>query len=453
MQQGARKQPRGRTSAQQAKPFPVTKRQVWDAWKRVKANQGGAGIDEQSIADFEENLADNLYKIWNRMASGSYYPKPVRRVNIPKPGGGIRPLGIPTVADRVAQMVVKQALELVLEREFHPDSYGYRPNKSAHDALRQTRMRCWKWAWVLDMDIKLYFDTIDHALLMKAVRRHTDQKWVLLYIERWLTAPVIHPDGTEAARDVGTPQGGVISPLLANLFLHYSFDKWMERNYPQIPFERYADDIVCHCTSEAQARELWQVLKGRFTACNLMLHPEKTRIVYCKATGCEGTYADVSFDFLGYTFRPRKTKGRGGKIFLGFNPAISRKAAKAIRETIHSWGLARMSPLSMEQIAGRINAVVRGWITYYGAFFKSELSKVLLSIDEHLIRWMMRKYKRFRGHWRRSWRWVRKIARQNSGLFVHWTFLYGSPLFNSKRLHGKRFYSRTPYWLSSMSLY
>ncbi|MXX96218.1 MAG: group II intron reverse transcriptase/maturase [Rhodothermaceae bacterium] len=334
-------------------------------------------------------------------------------------------------------MVVKQELEPVLEREFHSDSYGYRPNKSAHDALRQTRTRCWRRAWVLDMDIKAYFDTIDHELLMKAVRRHTDQKWVLLYIERWLTAPVIHPDGTEEARDVGTPQGGVISPLLANLFLYYAFDKWMALNYPQIPFERYADDIVCHCTSEEQARDLWQVLKDRFTVCQLTLHPDKTRIVYCKQTRRNGTYPNVSFDFLGYTLRPRMTMSREGRIFLGFNPAVSRKAAKAIRETIRSWGLARMSPRPMEYIAGKINATVRGWIDYYGAFFKSELRRLFQSINQHLIRWMMRKYKRFRGHWRRSWRWLDKFARQNSGLFVHWEFLYGPPLLNSKRLYGK----------------
>lgn len=437
MQQDARKQPRGRTSTQNAKPFPVTKQQVWEAWKRVKANQGGAGIDQQSIADFEANLADNLYKIWNRMASGSYHPQAVRRVNIPKPDGGVRPLGIPTVADRVGQMVVKMFLEPILEQEFHADSYGYRPNKSAHDALKQTRKRCWERAWVLDMDIKAYFDTIDHDLLMKAVRHHTDQKWVLLYIERWLTAPVIHPDGTEEARDVGTPQGGVISPLLANLFLHYAFDKWMERNYPQIPFERYADDIVCHCTSEEQARALWKALKDRFTACSLTLHPDKTRIVYCKQAGRNGSYPGVSFDFLGYTFRPRMTKSRGGRIFLGFNPAVSRKASKAIRETIRSWELARMSPHSMEYIAGKINATVSGWIDYYGAFFKSELRWLFENINEHLVRWMMRKYKRFRGRWERSWHWLVKFARQNSGLFVHWEFLYGSPLFNSKRLYGK----------------
>ena len=417
---------------QNAKSFPVTQQQVWDAWKRVKENQGGAGMDGQSIAEFEENLEDNIYKIWNRMASGSYNPQAVRRVNIPKPDGGTRPLGIPTVSDRVAQMVVKTVLEPEVERVFHSDSYGYRPNKSAHDALQQARVRCWKWAWVLDMDIKGYFDTINHDLLMKAVKRHTNQKWILLYIERWLTVPVIHPDGTEEAREVGTPQGGVISPLLANLFLHDAFDRWMEIHFPTLPFERYADDIVCHCTSEEQAQDLWQVLKDRFTACHLTLHPDKTRIVYCKQAGRNATYPNVSFDFLGYTFRPRSTMSRRGRIFLGFNPAVSKKAAKAIRKTIHDWKLTRMSPHTMEHIAGKINATVRGWIDDDGAFFQSELKRLFKSINEHLIRWMMRKHKRFRGHWRRSWRWLEKFARQNSGLFVHWEFLYGPPLLNSK---------------------
>ena len=422
---------------QNAKPFPVTKRQVWEAWKRVKANQGGAGIDGQSIADFEARLADNLYKLWNRMASGSYHPKPVRRVNIPKASGGVRPLGIPTVADRVAQMVVKMVLEPDVDRVFHPDSYGYRPNKSAHDALRQTRKRCWQRDWVLDMDIKSYFDTIDHVLLMKAVRKHTDQKWVLLYIERWLKVPVVHPDGTEEPREVGTPQGGVISPLLANLFLHYAFDEWMRRNRPSIPFERYADDIVCHCTTERQAQNLLEVLRERFEACNLTLHPDKTRIVYCKDEHRRGVHPNVSFDFLGYTFRPRRTRSRRGKIFLGFNPALSRKAAKAIQQTIRSWGLARYSTQPLERIAVMINATVRGWITYYGAFFKSALRRPLEQIDRHLIRWVMRKYKRFRNRWLRALRWLMDRACRQSGLFVHWDFLYGPPLFNSRRLYGK----------------
>ena len=422
---------------QNAKPFPVTKRQVWEAWKRVKANQGGAGIDDQSIADFEARLADHLYKLWNRMASGSYHPKPVRRVEIPKASGGVRPLGIPTVADRVAQMVVKRVLEPELERVFHPDSYGYRPNKSAHDALRQTRKRCWQRDWVLDMDIKSYFDTINHALLMKAVRRHTGQKWVLLYIERWLKVPVVHPDGTEEPRAVGTPQGGVISPLLANLFLHYAFDEWMRRNCPSIPFERYADDIVCHCTTERQAQYLWKVLRARLEACKLTLHPDKTRIVYCKDKLRRGAYPNISFDFLGYTFRPRKTRSRDGRIFLGFNPALSRRAAKAIQQTIRSWRLTRHSTQPLARIAGMINATVRGWIAYYGAFHKSALRRPMECIDRHLIRWVMRKYKRFRGRWLRALRWLMRRARRDSGLFVHWTFLYGPPLLNSRRLYGK----------------
>ena len=286
------------------KSFPITKRQVWEAWKKVKANRGGAGVDGQTVTDFEAEVGDNLYKLWNRMASGSYHPSPVRRVEIPKEDGGVRPLGIPTVADRVAQMVVKEALEPELEKHFHPDSYGYRPGKSAHQALAQTRKRCWRIDWVLDLDIKSFFDTIDHDLLLRAVRHHTDETWMVLYIERWLKAPVMMPDGKVHDRDRGTPQGGVASPLLANLFLHYTFDKWMGRNYPDIPFERYADDAVCHCRTKRQANHLKDALERRFEDCGLTLHPQKTRIVYCKDSDRQRSYPDTSFDFLGYTSSP-----------------------------------------------------------------------------------------------------------------------------------------------------
>ena len=415
------------------KPFPVTKRKVWEAWNRVKANQGRAGIDGQSIADFEAKLEDNLYKLWNRMASGSYHPKPVRRVEIPKASGGTRPLGIPTVADRIAQMVAKMALEPALERVFHADSYGYRPNKSAHQALAQTRKRCWERAWVLDLDIKSFFDTIDHDLLMRAVRKHTDQKWVLLYIKRWLTASVVLPDGTEEARDRGTPQGGVISPLLANLFLHYAFDRWMEKCFPSIPFERYADDAVCHCVSKRQTRDLWDALARRFKQVGLTLHPVKTQIVYCKRSSRRGRYPNTSFDFLGYTFRPRGTKNRAGELFVGFNPAISNKAAQSIRQTIRSWRLPRSSPLQLADLAGRYNATVRGWINYYGAFRKSALYRSLKSIDYHLVRWAMRKYKRFRRKWRCAYWWITDWARRDPTLFAHWPWLYGPTLFVSRR--------------------
>jgi len=290
----------------EAKPFKIPKREVWEAFKRVKANQGAAGVDGQSIAAFEANLSGNLYKLWNRMSSGSYFPPPVRRVDIPKAGGGTRPLGIPTVADRCAQEVVRRYLEPILEPMFHPDSYGYRPGKSAIDAVRQARQRCWRYDWVLDLDVKGYFDSIDWELLLSAVRRHTNCPWVLLYIDRWLKVPVQMEDGSVVPRTAGTPQGGVISPILANLFLHYAFDTWMVRTYPHIPFERYADDAICHCKSADEAEALRIALADRFAACKLVLHPQKTKIVYCKDANRRGDFPNQSFDFLGFNFRARK---------------------------------------------------------------------------------------------------------------------------------------------------
>ena len=273
-----------------AKPFDIPKREIWEAFKKVKANQGAAGVDGQSVSDFEVDLSNNLYKLWNRMSSGSYFPPPVRRVDIPKDDGRTRPLGIPTVGDRIAQEVVKRYLELRLEPIFHADSYGYRPGRSAIDALRKARQRCWRYDWVLDIDVKSYFDSIDWALLLKAVRKHTDCPWVLLYIDRWLKAPVQMEDGSIVPRAAGTPQGGVVSPILANLFLHYAFDLWMGRNFPDIPFERYADDVICHCRSAEQARALWSALEARFTACRLALHPQKTKLVYCKDANRRGDF-------------------------------------------------------------------------------------------------------------------------------------------------------------------
>src|SRR6204780_2575105 len=267
-----------------AKPFDIPKREVWEAFKKVKANQGAAGVDGQSVADFEANLSNNLYKLWNRMSSGSYLPPPVRRVNIPKGYSKTetRPLGIPTVADRIAQEVVKRYLEPILEPIFHADSYGYRPGRSAIDAVRRARQRCWRFNWVLDVDVRGYFDSIDWDMLLKAVRKHTDCPWVRLYIERWLKVPVQMEDGSVVPRTAGTPQGGVVSPILANLFLHYAFDMWMVRTYPHIPFERYADDAICHCKTAEEAEALRSALADRFAACKLVLHPEKTKIAPSK---------------------------------------------------------------------------------------------------------------------------------------------------------------------------
>ncbi len=384
-----------------AKPFSIPKRWVWEAYKRVKANRGAAGVDEESIEAFGEDLENNLYKLWNRLSSGSYFPPPVKRVEIGKRDGGKRPLGIPTVSDRIAQAVVKGYLEPELEKYFHPDSYGYRPEKSALDAVGAARERCWRYDWVLDLDLRAFFDTIPHDLLLRAVRTHTDCDWVLLYIERWLTAPVQMQDGSLEPREKGTPQGSVISPLLANLFLHYAFDRWMAEHHPNIKFERYADDILCHCRSEAQARWLWGVLERRFAECGLELHPQKTKIVYCKDDDRRGHYPNEKFDYLGYTFRARRSKNRWGKYFVNFTPGLSNAAAKAIRQTIRDWQLGCRVDKRIDDLARMFNPVIRGWITYYGRYYKSALYPTLRYLDGRLARWAQAKYKRRRCRLRR----------------------------------------------------
>ncbi len=405
-----------------AKPFDIPKREVWEAFKKVKANQGAAGVDGQSIADFEADLSNNLYKLWNRLSSGSYLPPPVRRVDIPKANGGTRPLGIPTVADRVAQEVARRYLEPVLEPVFHIDSYGYRPGKSAIEAVRTARQRCWRYDWVLDIDVKGYFDSIDWELLLKAVRRHTDCAWVLLYIERWLKAPVQMEDGSIVPRTAGTPQGGVISPLLANLFLHYAFDMWMTRNFPRIPFERYADDVICHCKSAEEARALWSVLADRFTSCKLVLHPEKTKIVYCKDANRRGDFPNQSFDFLGFTFRARRTLWQGGLPAHGFMPAVSSNALKTISRTIRRWTLHHHSDKSLENLAATYNPYITGWINYFGHFYRTQLRPALLRIDAYLIRWARRKFKRLRGRSKGARQWLARVRRANPTLFSYWRF-------------------------------
>ena len=403
-----------------AKPFSISKWEVWEAYKRVKANKGAAGVDGQSIAEFEEDLKDNLFKIWNRMSSGSYFPLPVRRVDIPKDNGGTRPLGIPAVVDRIAETVGKRYLEPILEEHFHPDSWGYRPGKSAVEAIGVARQRCWRYDWVLDLDIKGFFDSIDHGLLMRAVRNHTDCKWVLLYIERWLKAPVQLEDGSLIHREKGTPQGGVISPLLANLFLHYAFDMWMKRRYPRIPFERYADDGICHCRSKAEAEGLRVSIEQRFAECGLELHLQKTRVVYCKDDDRRRDYPEQKFDFLGYTFRPRRAKNRRGTFFVGFNPAISNKATKSICDAMRQWKLHRRTDKSLDELAQRVNPVLRGWINYYGHFRKSALYRTFQHLNNILARWASRKYKRLRGHKRRAFLWMQGIVRRQPRLFAHW---------------------------------
>ncbi|WP_297496699.1 group II intron reverse transcriptase/maturase [Ferrovum sp.] len=403
-----------------AKPFCISKREVWEAYKRVKANHGSAGIDGQSIEEFEGDLNNNLYRLWNRMSSGSYLPPPVRRVDIPKGDGRTRPLGIPTVSDRIAQMVVKRYLEPILEPVFHEDSYGYRPGRSAHNALSVARQRCWNYDWVLDLDIKGFFDNIDWALMLRALRKHTQCKWALLYIERWLRATVCMPDGTLVNREKGTPQGGVISPLLSNLFLHYVFDIWITKYHPQIRFERYADDVICHCSSEGQARELYQALEQRFAVCGLELHPQKTKIAYCKDSNRPGSYAEQEFDFLGYTFRPREAMNRKGEMFISFSPAVSDKAAKAMRGTIRHWRLHNRSDLELDDLARWTNPVMNGWVRYYGLFHPSVLQKKLRTFDFYLMRWARHKYKRLKRSRSKAWDWLTRLRSRQPDLFPLW---------------------------------
>ena len=407
-----------------AKSFDIPKREVWEAFKRVKANQGAAGVDGQTIQDFEDRLAGNLYKLWNRLSSGSYMPPAVRRVDIPKANGETRPLGIPTVADRVAQEVVRRYLEPVLEPVFHADSYGYRPARSAIDAVRVARQRCWRYDWVVDIDIKGFFDNIDHELLLKALRKHTDCRWVLLYIERWLRVPAMLEDGSLVERDKGTPQGGVISPLLANLFLHYVFDVWLGKHFTGVPFERYADDIVCHCHSEQEALRLLQVLERRFADCGLQLHPEKTKLVYCKDSNRKGDYPVHQFDFLGYTFRPRLAIWKGGLFGVSFLPAASKSALKAMSKAIRGWSLQTRSDKALTDLARMFNPYIRGWINYYSHFYKSALHPVLRRIDRYLIRWARRKFKRFRRRPRAARTWLARIIRTSPGLFAHWPLVH-----------------------------
>lgn len=409
----------------ETKPIPVTKPMVWEAYKKVKANKGSAGIDGESLKQFEENLSNNLYKIWNRLSSGSYFPPPVKEVEIPKADGKTRKLGIPTVGDRVAQMVVKDYLEPRMEAIFHEDSYGYRPNKSAHDALRKARRNCWLFNWVIDIDIKGFFDNIDHEKLLLAIDKHVSEKWAKLYITRWLTAPVQKTNGELVYKQgKGTPQGGVISPLLANLFLHYAFDQWLTKYFNGVKFERYADDIVIHCKSLEQAKYVLERLRKRMQECKLELHPEKTKLVYCKDHKRTGDFELVKFDFLGFTFKPRPSKTKDGHLFLGFDLAISVKSGKRILETLRQTSFHRWTSATIESIAAELNPQLRGWINYYGKFRPSSMSFIFRCFYQRLIKWVMNRYKSLRNKLKKAYAFLVNIQKSNPTLLATWQHGY-----------------------------
>ena len=404
----------------QTKSFEISKWEVKEAWEEVRANRGAPGVDGQSIDDFEKDLGNNLYKVWNRMSSGSYFPAPVRAVAIPKPqGGGERMLGIPTVADRVAQTVVARHLMWRVEPIFHPDSFGYRPGRSALDAVQKCRERCWKRDWAVELDIAKFFDSVPWDLLLRAVETHTDAVWVNLYVRRWLAAPLQKPDGSLLERERGTPQGAPVSPVLANLFLHYAFDTWMARTFPSVWFERYADDAVLHCVSERQARQVLAALTDRMAEVGLRLHPAKTRIVYCRDGNRKGSYEHTAFTFLGYTFRARRNRSRHGNQFLAFDPAVSNDALKKMGREVRSWHLHTRTDLTFHELARRINPVVAGWINYYGRFRPWELTPFVTRINSYLVRWIRKKYKRLAAK-RKALAKMQEIAQRYPRMFAHW---------------------------------
>jgi RNA-directed DNA polymerase len=412
----------------QVKPFDISKWEVWEAFGEVKANKGAPGVDGQSLEEFEKDLKGNLYKIWNRMSSGTYFPPPVRAVEIPKQhGDGTRMLGIPCVGDRVAQTVVARHLMKRVEPVFHPDSCGYRPGRSAHDAVERCRERCWRKDWVIDLDVQKFFDSVRWDLLVRAVGAHTDAAWVVLYVRRWLAAPLQLPDGTLQERGRGTPQGSPVSPVLANLFMHYAFDSWLAREFPAVEFERYADDAVVHCVTERQAGQVLAALGNRMEEVGLRLHPGKTRIVYCQDKWRRGSYEHTSFDFLGFTFRQRTAKDRNGQMFMRFLPAISKDAKEKISREIRSWRVHRQIGLTFAGLARRVNPVVAGWMRYYGRFYRSALYPLLARINAYLVQWIRKKYKRLAGL-KKALRCLAGAAARCPRLFAHWQWTTSASL-------------------------
>ncbi len=406
------------------KPYCISRESVQEAYLKIKANRGAAGVDQMSMEAFDEQPQKHLYKLWNQMSSGSYMPPAIKLVEIPKKGGGKRPLGIPTITDRIGQAVVTKELEEVLANIFHEDSYGYQPGKSALQAVAKARERCMEYNWVLDVDIKGFFDNIPHDLLMRAVQKHTDEKWVLLHIERWLTAPLQLVDGTIVARTKGVPQGSVIGPILSNLYLHYAMDMWLVANYPEFRFERYADDAVIHCRSGEQAERLKVNLSKRLNECGLEMNEQKTKIIYCRDSNRRRKMkTEVKFDFLGYTFMPREAQNSHRKeSFTNFLPGVSMKAMTAMNEKLNNMPILRIPGIEIEAVSKELNPVLQGWINYYGKFYKTKLKGFLRRVNAKLANWAIRKYKKIRVSVNSGMKWLSRVSDRQPNLFAHWAF-------------------------------
>jgi len=323
-------------------------------------------------------------------------------------------------------MVIKQKLERHVDKHFSANSFGYRPGKRAHDAIEQCRVNCQWYNWAIDLDIEGFFDNIDHELMMQMVSNFTQEKYILMYVERWLKAPVKLLDGTLKENiGKGTPQGGVISPLLANIFLHFAFDEWFGEQYPKGIFERYADDIIVHCTQFGEAEKTLEAIERRLKEFKLNLNRSKTKIVYCNANQKQQFPKEKksrSFDFLGFQFKPRIVK-TGSRIKLGFSPAISRKSQKRISETCYKLKIHRMVHLNIGRIAEILKSKTRGWINYYGKFRKSCMHGVFRTLNFRLAHWVRNKYRRFRRkHWYFAYNWLVGISKDFPNLFLHWEY-------------------------------
>ena len=415
----------GVTKMDKAKSFSISRRLVMHAYQKVRSNKGAGGVDGMSLEEFDKDYRNHLYKLWNRMSSGSYMLPPVRLVEIPKKGGGLRPLGITTVSDRIGQTVVRGLLEPKLEQVFHSNSYGCRPGRSAIQAVAMARARCWKMSWVIDLDIKSFYDDVPHDLLMKAVRRHCTSSWMLLYIERWLKASLQKVDGTVVERTKGIPQGSIIGPVLANLYLHYCIDRWLDIEFPYCAFERYMDDCIIHVDSQNKGMIIMKALEERLRECGLQLHPTKTKLVYCRDSNRKkkGDY-NVSFDFLGYAFKPRLAQNsQRGEWFTNWLPAVSTKSKRSMSDKLGRCTSLWTPTGSLQAIARQINPLLIGWTHYYGKFYVTELKKFMHLVNVKVANWARRKYKNLRPSMMKAMQWLHRISVRSPGLFAHWSLL------------------------------